>query len=360
MRGAVAVHLCRGREWRGGERQVGLLVQTLAWRSTFLQHLVAGRGSALANTLGAAGPAVTPVPWTTAYDPRALLAILTRVRQLRALHRGEILLHAHDSHALAMGILVARLLHLPCVATRRSVTAPGLLWQLPDWVIAISGAVEDALRAAGVAPSRIVRIPSAVSLSALTRIRPHRFHTPRQAAVPVIVAAGAMTAEKGHGILIEALGLLRRRVPEAALALVGDGPARAELEALAHRRGLAGRIRFHGEKGDASNLIRAANVLAQPSLREALGTTVLEAMALGTPVVATRTGGLTELLADGAGLLVSPGDPWDLAEALERVLTDPLLRAAMVHQAHARVQEYDAPGVADRVAQVYRSALRMT
>ncbi len=360
MTGAVAVHLCRGREWRGGERQVGLLVQTLAWRSEFRQHLVAGRGSTLVKAMVSAGPPVTPVPWTTAYDPRALVGTLTLVRELRALHRGEILLHAHDSHSLAIGILVARLLRLPCIATRRSVTAPGLLWRLPDRVIAISGAVEDSLRSAGVAPSRIVRIPSAVSLSALASVPAHRFRTRKRWGLPVIVAAGAMTAEKGHGTLIEALGLLRRRVPEAELVLVGDGPQRADLEALAEQRGLTGRVRFYGAKRDALSLIGAANVLAQPSLREALGTTVLEAMALGTPVVATRTGGLAELLADGAGLLVTPGDPWDLAEALERVLTDPLLRGAMVRQARARVIEYDAPGVADRVAQVYRSALQLT
>lgn len=359
MRGAVAVHVCRGREWRGGERQVGLLVQMLAWRSGYLQHLVAGRGSRLASSLSPAGPPVTPVAWTTAHDPRALLGIFTQIRHLRDAHRGQILIHAHDSHALALAILVARALSIPCIATRRSVTAPGLLWQLPDRVIAISHAVENALLSGGVAPSRIVRIPSAVSLAAMTRVSPRGFHTPDGGA-PVIAAVGAMTAEKGHGTLIEAFGLLRKRVPEAVLVLVGDGPVRADLEALVERRGLAGQVRFHGESNDALGVIGTANVLAQPSLREALGTTVLEAMALGTPVVATRTGGLEELLADGAGLLVAPGDPWELAEGLERVLTDALLRAAMVHEARARVVEYDAPTVADRVARVYRSALQMT
>lgn len=358
MRGAVAVHLCRGREWRGGERQVQLLIRTLAWRSGFLQHLVTGRGSTLARVLGTEGPPLTAVPWLSAYDPRALIGLFGCLRGLAPRHRHDMILHAHDSHALAAGLIAARLFRIPCIATRRSTTAPGRLWRLPDRVIAISGAVREALCSAGVGPGRIVVVPSAVSLSALARVPVRRFRTRTRRAIPVILAAGALTEEKGHHTLIEALALLRQRVPGVALVLVGEGPARPELEALVRRLGLERRVRFHGERRDATPFIRAAQVLAQPSLREALGTTVLEAMALGTPVVATRSGGLAELLGDGAGLLVPPADPKALAEGLERVLTDPLLRGAMVHEARVRVRDYDAPGVADRVAEVYRSALR--
>ena len=82
----MAVHLCRGREWRGGERQVRLLVQTLAWRSGFLQHVVTGRGSTLAGALDPAGPLVHPAGWDLAIDPRAVHTILRLLGDLRRRH----------------------------------------------------------------------------------------------------------------------------------------------------------------------------------------------------------------------------------------------------------------------------------
>lgn len=355
MRGALVVHLCRGREWRGGERQVRLLIRTLAWRSGFQQCLITARGSTLAREAATGGPPLHAVPWRRAWDPRALAGSLPHVHRLRAKHRRELLLHAHDSHALVLGLLLARFLGLPLVATRRSVTPPGRLWALPDRVIAISRAVEAALRAAGVSAERIVRIPSAISLAGLAHISPERREA--RGSVPIIVAAGALTPEKDHRTLIEALALLGRTVPEAVLVLVGDGPERARLEGLARERRVTGQVRFVGERPEALSFIAAAHVFAQPSQREALGTAVLEAMALGTPVVACRTGGLVDLLEGGAGLLTEPADPVALAESLERALTDSLLRGALIHEARARVREYDAPRVADRVAAVYRSAL---
>ena len=360
MTGAVVLQVCRGREWRGGERQVRLLVETLAARSGFLQHVATSRDGPLARLLDPAGPQVLPLTWDLALDPRALAELCLRLRRLRAEHGRGILLHAHDSHALALAAVAARLFRLPLVATRRSLTPPGPLWRLPHRVIAISAAVEEVLRARGLDAARIVRIPSAVSLIDMARVPFEGFRLDEERGAPAILSVGALTIEKGHLTLIEALPLVRRQLPGTRLVLIGDGPERPRLETLARRLRMGEGIHFLGELPSASAYIRAAQVLAQPSRREALGTAVLEAMALGTPVVASATGGLVELLGEGAGILVRPGDPFALAAGLVRVLTDGPLRASLVHQARARVAEYDAPGVADRVAEVYRSALRTT
>lgn len=205
-----------------------------------------------------------------------------------------------------------------------------------------------------------MRIPSAVSLADLSHTAQEPIPPERGIEGPVVLAVGALTEEKGHISLITALRVLQTSVPDAHLVLVGEGPERPRLERRVRELRLQGRVHFLGPRPSAVQLIRNAQVLAQPSVREALGTTVLEAMALGTPVVATATGGLVELLQGGAGCLVPPGNPDALADALARVLTDALFRAALVHEARARVAEYDAPTVADRVAEVYRSALRTT
>ncbi|HTS87682.1 MAG TPA: glycosyltransferase [Gemmatimonadales bacterium] len=356
MSSLSVVHLSRGREWRGGERQVRLLVQTLATRGVE-QSLITARGSILAREVAGGGPPPRGVPWRTAWDPRALAGTLRHIRRIRAARQPGLVLHAHDSHALAVALAAAGWFRLPVVATRRSVTTPGRLWRKPIRVIALSRAVETALLAAGVPPERIVQVPSAVALETLAQVRPAAELPTNPRGPRLVVAVGALTREKGHHLLIEAQALVQHALPDALLAIIGDGPERRRLEALARRHGLADRVRFLGARPDATALMAAAGVLAQPSVREALGTTVLEAMALGIPVVSSGSGGLVELLAGGAGVLVPPDDPPALAAALIRVLTDQELRRATIRTARARVREYDALGVADRVVAVYRSAL---
>jgi glycosyltransferase involved in cell wall biosynthesis len=358
MSRVVVAHLCRGREWRGGERQVRLLIKTLGRRQEFHQHLFTGRGSVLAKSLADGNGSLVEIPWRAAWDPRAFGLALIGLRHLHAAHPRDLVLHAHDSHALAVGVVAARLLRMPLIATRRSDTVPGRLWRCPNRVIALSSSVEQALLDGGVALSRIVRIPSAVSLDELSRA-PGQPQGAR-AGDSVLIAVGALTPEKDHATLVRALAALRVRLPSARLVLVGDGPERDSLAALARRLSLGDAVRFAGERADAAALIRGADVLVQPSRREALGTAVLEAMALGTPVVASAVGGLAELLGDGAGLLVPPGNAVAFADAIERALTDPPLADTLTRSARARAGRYDAPEVADRVAQVYRSALQTT
>jgi glycosyltransferase involved in cell wall biosynthesis len=353
-------HLCRGREWRGGERQVRLLITTLDGRPEFDQHLFTGRSSVLAKSLAGAHGSLVEIPWRAAWDPRAFGLALLGLRRLLAAHPCDLVLHAHDSHALAVGVAASRLLRIPLIATRRSDTVPGRLWRCPDRVVALSGSVEQSLLDGGVALARIVRIPSAVSLDELSRMPGRALDARASDRTPVLIAVGALTPEKDHATLLRALAALRVRLPSARLVLVGEGPQRDPLAALARRLSLGDAVRFEGARADAAALIRDASVLVQPSRREALGTAVLEAMALGTPVVASAVGGLAELLGDGAGLLVPPGDAVAFAEAVARLLTDPPLAGGLTREARARIERYDAPEVAGRVAQVYRSVLQTT
>lgn len=345
------VHLCRGRDWRGGERQVRLLTRVLAPRTDLTQLIAAGRTSRLAEALLDDGRQVLQLPWAAAWDPRAWLGL---VRQLRAIRRDTrpLLLHAHDSHALALGLLASRRLGLPLVATRRSVAPAGRLWRSPDRVIAISGAVERMLVECGVAQAGIVRIPSAIDVAQVRTARPGN-----DAGGPRVIAVGALTPEKGHATLIDALALLAPAHPEVRLLLLGQGAERAALEARSKRHGVESRVSFAGEVADPAARIAAATIFVQPSYREALGTAVLEAMALGIPVVASRTGGLPELLGDDAGLLVPPRDPAALATAIGLLLDSPALRTALAVAARGRLAEFDAPRMAERVVAVYRSAL---
>ena len=121
--------------------------------------------------------------------------------------------------------------------------------------------------------------------------------------------------------------------------LVGDGAVRTKLEEQARRPGLAGRVVFLGRRTDVAELLPLFDVFAMSSLSEGLPLTLLEAMAAGLPCVSTAVGAIPEAIVEGrTGLLVPPGDPGRLAEALLRVLQDRALRTAMGLEGQARAR----------------------
>lgn len=346
------VHVASGREWRGGQRQVWLLARELARLGGIDQTVVTGAGSELARRLAESGVPVRPVRWTAGLDPRVVIATLG------ALKAGA-LLHAHDAHAVTLAGIAARIADTPLVATRRvdfPLRRRGF-WGRADRVIAISGAVADVLRADGIAPERISVIPSGISLDDARAAVPlgirERLGLPASATIAANVAA--LVGHKDHATMLRAAGILRDVLPGLHWVVAGEGPLRAEIERRCEESGLAGRVHLLGHIRDPVRLIADANVYVMSSNQEGLGTSVLDAMALGIPVASTAAGGLPELLSDGSGLLVPPGDSAALADAVRRIVTDPALGAALIGRASIAVQRFTAGRMADDVVTVYRS-----
>jgi L-malate glycosyltransferase len=346
------VHVASGREWRGGQRQVVLLARELDRRG-IEQVVVTGADSELARRLGSVGVAVRPVRWRAGLDPRVLPAILRELRHRRAI------LHAHDAHALTLAGIGAALSRTPLVATRR-VTFPirrKLFWTRAECVIAISGAVRDALTRDGLDPRRLALIPSAVDLAELRGspgpdIRT-RFGLPEGG--QVAVSLGALTPEKDQSTLVEAAALLVRDLPALHWVIVGEGPLRSGLERRVARLGLEERVHLVGELDDPHLALAGADLFVLSSLAEGLGSSVLAAMALGVPIVATRVGGVPELLGSGGGVLVSAERPAEFAAAVRGVLTDPGYAGSLVQAARRELGRFDPAAMAEQVVQVYRS-----
>jgi glycosyltransferase involved in cell wall biosynthesis len=161
---------------------------------------------------------------------------------------------------------------------------------------------------------------------------------------PVIVFLGRLRKYKGAQHAIRAMAQVLRQVPGARLDVVGDGPYRRDLEALAASLGLGAHVRFLGAlpHGDKVRALNAAQVAACPSPKEGWGLTVIEANACGVPVVASRSPGLVESVKDGeTGILVPHGDPAALAGALVRLLTDRSLRLRMAEAAVRWARTFD-------------------
>jgi glycosyltransferase involved in cell wall biosynthesis len=155
---------------------------------------------------------------------------------------------------------------------------------------------------------------------------------------PTFVTVAHLVPHKGIDVLLRAFALARGG--GARLRVVGDGPELPDLQVLARGLGLGGRVHFLGLRDDVESQLRAADAYVHPTLVEGFGNAVAEAMACGLPVVASRAGGIPEVVEDGvSGLLVPPGEVAPLARAIERVARDVALRRALGASARARVVE---------------------
>ncbi len=177
-----------------------------------------------------------------------------------------------------------------------------------------------------------------------------------------ILYAGNLLRTKGVQYLLEAMPEVIRQVPAARLILAGGGPDRPFFEALADRRGVGDRVRFAGSVpfDEMAPLYGRCSVFCLPTLAEAFGISLVQAMACGRPVVASRVGGVPEVVRDGeTGLLVPPRSPDLLAAALVRLLSDADLRRTMGARGRRLCEEiYDWEAVVDRVEAVYRDVAR--
>jgi len=198
---------------------------------------------------------------------------------------------------------------------------------------------------------RVVRLGVDLALYAPRSFRP------RPAACEILFVGRLAPVKAGH-VLIAAASRLVCQGRDIRLRLVGDGPCRAELERMAHERGVQAHVVFEGwQNADrVRTLYQQADLFCLPSLAEGIPVVLMEAMAMEIPCVATRVMGVPELIRDQVdGLLIAPGSEEELAAALERLLDDPELRLRVGKSARQRVlRDYDLHRNAQQLAEVFR------
>jgi glycosyltransferase involved in cell wall biosynthesis len=182
---------------------------------------------------------------------------------------------------------------------------------------------------------------------------------PRQGAGLSVLCVGRLVPQKGLDILVEAVAVLARRDVDIRLVLVGSGPLEASLRHKVRRLGLEERVRFEGAVGqdDIGRYYAGADLFCLPSFAEGVPVVLMEAMATGRPVIATRVAGIPELVDDGtSGLLVAPGSVEQLVTALERLASSAELRERMGLAGRRKVeQDFDSRHCAEQAADVFRT-----
>ncbi len=290
----------------------------------------------------------------------------------------EVLSHPPDLiHAHAYGYFptfvgsVARMLReIPFVITSHSDpgrpslgkrlfdhVTPAFTLRAADRVIALTASEARYLEHLGVRRDRIRIIPNGVNLGEFAIIRKGVLHGGR---CTILFVGRCYPEQKGLEYLIKAMSLLLKTV-DAHLNIAGeDWGGVSRIRSFARTLGIEGRVTIMGPL-ERDQLIRAyasADMLVLPSLFEPFGIVLLEAMAAGLPVVASRVGGIVEVVEDGkTGLLVEPGSPGEIAAALEHLISHPELRRAMGRRGREKVCLYSWDMIAPRIKQVYEEIL---
>ena len=314
--------------WGGGQSQVLHLLKGLR-EATHRAELITRPGSALGKRAKALGVKVHEVAMRGEAD---LLSALIISRIVRA-GRFDIV-HMHAAHAHALGLLACALNRSPkCVVARRVIfpikkgpfgLARFKYLRRVDGYIAVCEAARDVLVESGVEPSKVRVVHSGVTAPHIIEGKSVRAEFGIGPETQLVGTVGELVAAKGQRHLIEAVPIILEQIPTARFMIVGGGELESELRAHAMRLGLTEFFLFAGFRDDVGNCLDALDLFVLPSVMEGLNNSTLEAMMMGKPVVASRVGGLPEIVKHGeTGLLTPPADPASLAEAVIELLQNP-------------------------------------
>jgi len=332
------LHIDPERNWGGGEAQVlGLL--TYLCRNGHRNDLLTHPGGRLFEQSGPLGIKRLSLVVRNDLDLRPVPA-------LRRLIRSEKydIVHFHTKRAHALSLWLPRGPQRPkYVVTRRMDYPEAKSWytrllynRRVDGVVAISRVIMELLVEAGIGAGRIRLIHSGIDPQRFDRCANGSASAEYHAVVGIIAS---LEERKGHRYLLEAAAMLKRRGHKIRYLLAGEGPARDQLEEQVMALNLADEVRFCGFVSDVPGFFSQIDIFILPSLYEGLGVAVLEAMAAGKPVIASRVGGLPELIADGeTGLLVAPKNAEGLAQAIARLADDKSLAREMGRKGAARAR----------------------
>jgi glycosyltransferase involved in cell wall biosynthesis len=351
------LHIDGGRRWGGGQNQVRLLMHQLAARD-LEQLCVCPAQSPLATRLRDERLPVEPIEWRRGTDFRAFRAIARRLRTFDVIH-------CHDAHAFQLALLPAKLRRRPILATRRVCfdTRP-LKWNQATRVIAISDAVKQTLLSSDVREEKIRVIPSGIDPAEIRSLQPLDPTLRSRIGLPstrfLAGNVGTLLEYKQQTLIPQAAARLRN----VQWVIVGEGPRRDAIQSAITAHGVGAHVRLTGNIADARRCLRELDVFVFTSIGEALGTSILDAMAAGVPVVASDDAGPAEVLRPvhektGASLFKA-GDPDAIAHIVRRVRDEPALAPIMASFQRERVDDYHVARTAEASLALYDEVVRRT
>jgi glycosyltransferase involved in cell wall biosynthesis len=341
-----SLHIDTARTWRGGQNQV--LVTVMGLRALGHRTMLVANPNGVLRQRAKEGLDLLPLAPRTEMDLNAAWRLSRVMKQLK-----PDVLHAHDPHGVAMAALAlsmsTELAKPPLVASRRvdfhlrGNSLSRWKYRQVDCFICASATIRQMLIADGVPEVRAVVVHEGIDLEHVDAAPPASIHEDLRLphGAPIVGNVAALVPHKGQRHLIEAATQVLPQVPDARFVIAGEGELRPALERQIKEHRLEKHVLLAGFRPDVLSLHKAFDIFVMSSITEGLGTSLLDAMACGKPIVATRAGGIPEVVVDGeTGILVAPRDDRALASAIVTLLRDESLRHRMGEAGRARVRTH--------------------
>jgi glycosyltransferase involved in cell wall biosynthesis len=340
-----SVHIDTAETWRGGQNQV--LLTALGLRALGHRVVLVAHPKGELRRRAEEGGEVLPLAPAGEMDFGTAWKLSRVLRDL-----APDVVHAHDPHAVAVASVAlsigTRTPRPALVASRRvdfhirGNSFSRWKYRQVDGFIAASETIRTMLVEDGIPRDRTFTVHEGIDVDRVGGIEPANvraeFWMPTHA--PIIGNIGALVPHKGQRHLIDAIPLVMRELQDARLVIVGEGELRPALEHQIRDLHLEKHVILTGFRPDVLSLLKGFDVFVMSSVTEGLGTSLLDAMAAGRPIVATTAGGIPEVVVDGeTGLLVPPRDPHKLADAIVALLRSPSDRDRMGRAGLTRVRE---------------------
>jgi glycosyltransferase involved in cell wall biosynthesis len=330
----VSLHVDTARTWRGGQNQVFLTVMGL--RALGHRAVLVAHPEGELRRRAAEGLDLLPLATRSEMDLNAAWRLARMVRDL-----APDIVHAHDPHGVAAAALA---LSFGLTARRARLVASRRVdfhlkqnafsrwkYRQVDCFVCASDLIRSILIADGIPPERAITVHEGIDIDHVLAAPPVSVHAEfwLPAHAPVVGNVAALVPHKGQRHLIDAAALVIRAIPDARFVILGEGELRPALERQIRHLGLEKHVLLAGFRPDVLSLLKTIDVFAMSSLTEGLGTSLLDAMACGRPIVATRTGGIPEVVTHETAILVPPRDHDAMATAIVELLRDEGRRHAM-------------------------------
>jgi glycosyltransferase involved in cell wall biosynthesis len=354
----------------GAEKQVADLTLAMSNAGNTVSVCCLGGEGILAEALRAKGIQVYSINLRLRYLPVSLYKLYRLIKRL-----SPHVVHTHLYHAGIWGRLVAKWAGVPVILTTEHGMNPwktrfqwlleGLLNPFTDKIIAVSEEIRQChMKRQGIPPVKIVTIPNGVNVECFTRLDSRDKTITQLGFDPSTFFVGSvarLARPKRLDELLLAARLVCNNAPHSHFLFIGDGPLRQELEDQASQLGLTpNSVTFLGSRADIPDLLQVLDIFVLSSETEGLPISLLEALAATRPVVATRVGGIPEIIKDGVnGLLVSPHDPKGLAESIQELMRNEDLRRSLAVEGYRTVEtSYSIKVIARKILALYELLLQ--
>jgi glycosyltransferase involved in cell wall biosynthesis len=353
-------HIDAGREWRGGQRQAFILARELK-RKGYPFFFVVQPKTPLYFKAKEADLPIFSLRMRNEFDLMAILRLAIKMRRNRCL-----LAHFHDAHSVAVGSIAASLAKVPIRIISRRVDFPlrrnfftkRKYTKNVDAIIAISEGVKEVLIKGGIRADSIEIVPSGIDFSIYEKASSSDYLRREFSFAPddyLVGIVAHLADHKGHKYLIQATKILKEYTDKIKVIIVGEGPLRWKLSKQAQDLKIKDIVFFLGFREDIPQILSSLDLFVLSSYLEGLGSSLLDAMACRLPVVATRIGGIPEVvLHRETGLLVPPRNSFSLAKAILKLYKDRALASRLGNRGYEVVrQKFSVETMAEKIIDVY-------